>query len=351
MSHSCSICSIRGNFKKYYSKFIGSIDEDASYYCDNCYNEEAQREELLIKFSIQNGENIASIVKQKHIIDYINPTSSTTIIKPMNIYKIVSENINGIEKNFVMIDLEEYNNYMLYVACSNKKLIDNEKLLKIKEQQEKQEETERKRIDEINNKQRRDVEREAKHNEKIELEVKINKYNNDKIKQEKEELKEQFKEVFQTDPNSKIKKCDFCVSFKIFPYHFKDENNKPYLRAYTKDKKQEKANCCIDCFEEAENKKEERKLNHTHYCEICDKKFIAYTEELYTQHLKTTQHKKKEAKLKNKNDLSLLSIKELHSICSKSIDEKGLCRINNYTRLKKVELLDKMNSIYDLLIF
>ncbi len=49
--------------------------------------------------------------------------------------------------------------------------------------------------------------------------------------------------------------------------------------------------------------------------------------------------------------LELLSIKELQSICSKSLNEDETYRINNFTRLKKVELLEKMNAIYDTLEF
>ena len=128
MSHCCSVCSIRGNHNKYYSKFIGSINDEASYFCDDCYNKEKENEELIIKFAIKNGENISSLVKQEYLIDFINPISSSTLIKPMNIYKIVSEVINDVKRDFVMIDIEEYNNYMVLVACSNKKLIDDEKI-------------------------------------------------------------------------------------------------------------------------------------------------------------------------------------------------------------------------------
>ena len=67
----CAKCSIIGNHRKYYSKFIGSIDDDASYYCDTCYNKEKENEELLIKFAVKNGGNISSIVKQEKIIDFV----------------------------------------------------------------------------------------------------------------------------------------------------------------------------------------------------------------------------------------------------------------------------------------
>jgi hypothetical protein len=49
--------------------------------------EEAQKEDLQIKFALQNGENIACIVNQKHFIDNINPTAYAAFIKAMNIVK------------------------------------------------------------------------------------------------------------------------------------------------------------------------------------------------------------------------------------------------------------------------
>ena len=193
MSQSCSVCSIRGNHKRFYSKFIGSIDEEASYFCDDCYNKEKENEEMLIKFAIKKGDNIADIVKQDKIIEFVNPTSDIALIKPMNIHKIVSEIIDGVRREFVMIDIEEYNNYMLHVACSNKKLIDDEKIKKKKVQQERQEDVERRKIEEINEKERRDIEKENKAKQKIEMEIKINRHNNEKIKKEKEDLREQYK--------------------------------------------------------------------------------------------------------------------------------------------------------------
>ena len=77
-------------------------------------------------------------------------------------------------------------------------------------------------------------------------------------------------------------------------------------------------------------------------------------------HLNSTKHKKNKQALEEtkegntvqrKKDLSLLSVKELMKICSKTIKEDGTYRINNYTRIKKAELLEKMNTIYDLLVF
>jgi hypothetical protein len=40
----------------------------------------------------------------------------------MNVYKKVTELIDGVEKEFVMIDIDEYNNYILVTCCSYEKL-------------------------------------------------------------------------------------------------------------------------------------------------------------------------------------------------------------------------------------
>ena len=68
---------------------------------NTCYYKEKENEELIIQFAVKNGENISSLVKQEHLIDFVNPISSSAIIKPMNIYKIVSEITDGIEPEFV----------------------------------------------------------------------------------------------------------------------------------------------------------------------------------------------------------------------------------------------------------
>jgi hypothetical protein len=49
----------------------------------------------------------------------------------MDIHEIVSEVINGVKHDFVMIDLEEYNNYMLHIAYSNKTLVDVNLMMKL----------------------------------------------------------------------------------------------------------------------------------------------------------------------------------------------------------------------------
>ena len=53
----------------------------------------------------------------------------------------------------------------------------------------------------------------------------------------------------------------------------------------------------------------------------------------------------------SKLKLELLPVKELQKIYSKSINDDGIYRINNYPKIKKAELIEKMNSIYDMLNF
>ena len=352
----CCNCYSDNDVKKFYSKIIGSLDTDAEYYCNICYNKVKEDEEELIKFSVSNGTNISSIVKDKYIIDYIDPTSSTNIIKPMNIHKIVSEIIDGVKRDFVMIDHQEYNNYMLHIAYSNKKLIDDEIINKKREQQQKQEEIELNRINIIKEKERREQEKQEQYKASIDKEIQINKFHNEKVKKLKEELRDEYKEVFDTYEDAKIQKCDFCKEYRVYPIHYKDENDKTYQREFTREKQKCKSICCMDCFQNAEQKKEDYKLKNTEHCLICNCNYVAFNDNMVFEHLNSTKHKKNKAALEGKKegtkkDLSLLSVKELYKICSKTLNEDGTYRINNYTRSKKLELIGKMNAIYDMLKF
>lgn len=281
--------------------------------------------------------------------------------KPMTIYKIVNELIDGVNREFVMIDREEYNNYILYLAFKNKKLVDAEYLKKKKEKEEKNEEVELKRINEIEEKERHEKEKEEQRKEAIEKEIKINKFNNQKIKKIKEELINDYKEVFNNDKEAKILKCDFCNDYRVYPYHFKDENNINYKREYTKNKQKLKAVCCMDCFHNYEQYKEDYKTKKTERCLICKCDYIAFNETAKIKHTNSIKHKKnKEIYESNiirnkeelpKRDLALLTVKELNKICSKSIKTDGSYYINNYSKIKKNELIKLMNDNYNFLVF
>ncbi len=56
-------------------------------------------------------EKISTIIEDKYVFDYINPASSANLF------------IDGVKRDFVMIDFEEYNNYMRHIAYSNKILL------------------------------------------------------------------------------------------------------------------------------------------------------------------------------------------------------------------------------------
>lgn len=268
----------------------------------------------------------------------------------MNVYKTIIEVIDGVEKEFVMIELNEYNSFMHLTNPLYQKIVAKEK--KAIEKEQKQEDIERRRIEKIEEKNRRENEEEIKYQNSIKTQIMVNKHHNNKIKKIKEELLEDYKEVFNSNKTAKIQKCDFCENYLVYPIHFLDENNKKYLREYTQDKTKSKSFCCMDCFQTVEQKKEEKKLEHTEHCQICQSSFIALTDNAITIHFNSIKHKKNQTKLNSakngtKLKLELLPVKELQSICSKSINDDGTYRINNYTRIKKAELLEKMNAIYD----
>ncbi len=60
----------------------------------------------------------------------------------MNVLQTVIEVIDGVEKEFVMIEINEYNNYMLLTNPLYEKMAANER-------EQKQEEIERRRIEKI----------------------------------------------------------------------------------------------------------------------------------------------------------------------------------------------------------
>jgi hypothetical protein len=98
--------------------------------------------------------------------------------------------------------------------------------------------------------------------------------------------------IFKTNTEAKIQKCEFCKEYRIYPIHYKDENNQSYQREYTKDKKKYKSICCMDCNQQAEQKKKDRKFENTEYCIICQSSYIAFSDNMITCHLNSIKHKK-----------------------------------------------------------
>ena len=348
MSKCCNCYIQKPDLSCYNSKFLGANESDALLYCDFCYKTIEANEDQLIKMSVENGDNLSILIKQEYIKDYIDPTSSKCLIQLMKIHKTINE-FEGVKKDFVVIELEEYRRYMTYIACSNKKLIDDQKLERIKQKQKEQIELEARRIAEIEAKELRDRHKEEKRELTIKHQIEMNKGNNERVKEKKQELIDLYNDV--ECPEKKPKKCDFCKEWRMFPFHFKDDNEKLYLKEYTKDKQACKANCCMDCFHKAEEKKMERKEKNKEYCPTCNCYFNCISDETVTQHLKSTKHKRNVNKTKKTTDISLMTIKELQAICNKSLNTIGTHLIPNFTRLKKAELIEKMNAIYDDLTF
>ena len=152
----------------------------------------------------------------------------------MKIFKRVFEVIDGIEREFVMIDIEDFNNYMFLTQTSFSKLQTRKEQLSKRE--EKQQEVENKRIEEIKEKERREQEKQDKYKQKIEQEIMINKHENERNNKIKEELKTEYKEVFESIEDATVKKCGFCKNYKVFPLHFFNDDNKNYMKEFIENK-------------------------------------------------------------------------------------------------------------------
>lgn len=276
------------------------------------------------------------------------------------IYKIIKKIINGIQIDMVLISIDDYR----LITGDNKSIGELEDIL-LKEEIERTKEAEKIRIEEESAKlrieeeaeklrieeiERRDAEDKlinSKIEEKEKKNIEIRKLQNANIRKQKDELLNEYKHI--TD--AKIKKCSFCNNYRVYPVHFLDENNKQYTRDYTKEKQKLKSVCCMNCYQDAEQKKSDYYRNNTEHCTICNCTYIALSDNMIVAHLNSTKHKKNDSKRKDIINLSLLSIKELQKICSKTLNENGTYLINNYTRIKKNDLLVIMNDNYHLLVF
>ena len=209
-----------------------------------------------------------------------------------------------------------------------------------------------KRIAEIEAKEFRDKQREEKRNLTIQHEIERNKRYNQKVKDQKQELIDLYKDI--ECPDKEPKKCGFCKEYRMFPFHFKDDNGIRYEREYKQNKQVCKSNCCMDCFHKAEEKKLEKAEKYKEFCPSCNCYFNCITDELVAKHLKCKKHIQNQQYLKKDDKLHKLSTKtnkELHSICNKSLNTSGTHLIPNFTRMKKAELIEKMNDNYSLLAF
>ena len=220
MSKCCNCYIDKPDLKRYNSKFLGADESNALLYCDYCYVKIEKDEDQLIKMSVENGDNLSTLIKKEYIKNYIDPTSSKCLLQLMKIHKTINE-FEGIKKDCVVIELEEYNRYMTSIACSNKKLIDEQKLEKTRQREKEQIVMEQKRIVEIEAKEFRDRQKEKKILA-IKHQIETNKRYNQKVKDQKQELIDLYKDSER--PAKKPKQCGFCKEYRMYPFHFKDDN-------------------------------------------------------------------------------------------------------------------------------
>jgi len=340
MSYCCN-CNNTINLKTYYTKFI-TDEEEEQLYCNSCYKEKECFDNDLIQTSIQLKIDIKLLIKPEFIANYVIP---------LKIHKEITEVIDGINYEFVVIEKQSYNTYMKKVAYSNDKIVDDKYISKIITYQQKKEEVELNRVNGIKERERREKEEEQERERKKVKQIDINRFNNDKYKKEKDEFREERKADLDEE-GAKIEKCAFCKEFKVYPKDYKDENNKIYLKEYVINKQKTKGKCCMDCYFKTKDKKEDYIIDHTETCPICNTTYMLKCQNDKDRHLNTIKClRAREYKYdKQKKEILLMSVKDLQAICKRTVNDDGTSRITNYTRMKKDELLQKMMAIYDLLV-
>ena len=341
MNKCCSSCSKITTIQKYYSKFI-TDEDDVVLLCDNCYNDKEKFDNDLICTSIQMKIDIKSLVKPQFIANYVIP---------LKIHKEVSEVIDGINYEFVMIEKQSYNDYMKRVAYSNDRLVSDKYIKKITTHQQKEAEVEQRRVNGIEEKERREKEEEQERERKKNKQIDMDRHKNDDYKKKKEEFLEERKADLDEE-GAKIEVCGFCKEFKVYPKDYKDDNDKTYLKEYIKNKNKMKSKCCMDCYFKTKDKKEDYIRDHKETCPICNTTYMLRSQNDRDKHLNTTKCLRAQQYKydKQKKDLTIMSVKDLQAICKRTLNDNGTYRINNYTKMKKDELLQKMIAIYDLLV-
>jgi hypothetical protein len=96
------------------------------------------------------------------------------------------------------------------------------------EKEQKQEEIECRRIEKIEERGRRENKEEISYQNSIKSQIMMNKHHDNKIKKIKEDLLEDYREVFHSNEAAKIQKSKFCKNYLVYPIHFSDENENKY---------------------------------------------------------------------------------------------------------------------------
>ena len=339
----CCNCNRRTNLSKYYSKLI-SDENEVDLYCDTCYKQKEDTDRLFIQSLIQNPNEAKVHIRPQFLVDYLIP---------LTIHKEVSEVIDGVNYEFVVIEKQSYNNYMKKVAYSNDKLVSDKYISKITIQQQKEAEVEQNRINGIIERERREKEREEERERKKVKQVDIDGFNNDNYKKQKDEFREERK-LDLKEEGAKIQLCAFCKEFKVYPKDYKDDNGKTYLKDYVINKMKTKGKCCMDCYFKTKDKQEDYIREHQETCPYCNTVYILRCQNDKDRHLNSSKCLRVQAETVkydvNKKKILLMKVKDLRIICKNTLNDDGTYRIPNYSNMKKDELLEKMMAIYDLLV-
>jgi hypothetical protein len=348
----------------------------------NCYKITSDEEDNYINSNI---DNIHNIVKSRYLEEYIKPepkpepapkqkpapkkeeiiiNSDDIDNNNIRIHKFVRQTINGVERKMVLIDYDVFTRLSgintpfetsEYIQLQQQ---EQEQELKRLEREKKAEEIELKRIQEIEAREQKEKIKESISDQRENKRIEITKSQNEIFRRRKIELLNDYKHI----PDAKITECGFCNDYKVFPVHFKDENDKPFKINYTNYDKTTNSRvydisiCCVDCYMKHQEKKQIKKEQYTGYCEICKCEYNKTSTASEIAHFKSAKHNKnlelsKINEIKDKRiDLSKLSLKELQKICSKSLNAERYYIINGYTKISKKELLEKMNDKYDFLV-
>ena len=219
--------------------------------------------------------------------------------------------------------------------------------------------------------ERKEKEKERERLQKIKNDELYAKYGRDQKKRIEKEIREDYKEYFDTEPTAEIRYCELCKdeddvckyyrNAKIYPKDFIDPaTDKPCTtKLYEKSKYIRDITCCVECYDDRERVELERQQSiKKEYCDVCDKKYILRTIITNDDHLISDRHKENYKIWKFKIDnhkkykyrLEWLNIHQLHQICSDSKDNKGFNIIPNYSNSKKYkryDLIMKMYEVYD----
>ena len=343
MAKCCCYCSRITNLHKYYNKLSSDVNE-VDLYCDTCFDKKQKNDDVLIKNSIKMKLDVKPLVKPKFLANYLIP---------LTVHKEISEVINGINTEFVVIEKQSYNEYMKKVAYSNDKLVNDEYVAKITTQQQKEAEVEQNRVNGIIERERREKEREQERERKKVKQVDIDRFNNDNYKKQKDEFREERK-LDLKEEGAKIQLCAFCKEFKVYPKDYKDDNGKTYLKDYVINKMKTKGKCCMDCYFKTKDKQEDYIREHQETCPYCNTVYIIRCQNDKDRHLNSSKCLRVQADTVkydvNKKKILLMKVKDLRIICKNTLNNDGTYRIPNYSNMKKDELLEKMMAIYELLV-